>query len=336
MTLLWMDGFDAGDFAFRYHVPPNDAEAIGTVTRFNSGRSIGGIVYLTRSLVAGVTKAIVGAAHIRYTGSEGDRPLIGFATDGGNTQQLGIRYMNNGSLGLFRGGTSSGVQIAASVPNAMPASVWHYVEASATISDTVGEVHVRLNGVEVLSFTGDTQFGGTSTLIDTVGWANGFSQSGYFDDVYICDDTGSAPFNDFLGDVRVVTLTPTGPGSNTGLVPSAAPNWSCVDEIPYSATDYVSSATPGAKDTYATANLPAGTTDVYAVQLNTVAKKSDAGPRNLKNVVRSGGTDYSDGTAQVMASSDNSYRSLRLTDPATGASWTVAGVNAMEIGVEVG
>jgi hypothetical protein len=328
MALLYMDGFEAGDSSFRYG--GTALTVFNSPGRFGTGRYAtfpsGGS---TKSLSAGVNRLIMGMAQYQQAGSD----TINFITmqgDLGGTNHTSIRLMAAGAIGLYRGTT----QIAITANGLFTFNVWHYIEFSATVSDTVGVAKVRLDGTEVISFTGDTKNAGTNLTIDTV-QIIGVGASSRTDDLYICDDTGSAPNNDFLGDSRVITLVPTGPGANTSLTPSAGANWTCVDELPYSATDFVTSATVGARDTYAMSDLPAGVTTIFGVQQNAIAKKSDAGTRSIKNVLRSGGTDYPDAAAQPLAVGDSSYRTLRQTDPATSAAWTIAGVNAIEAGVEV-
>lgn len=333
MTLLFMDGFEIGDHALRYtQVGGSPSFPTGTNTRFNSGRAISGSAIGTlvgRSLTAAVTRAIVGAAYYPIGGSD-TANLIELQGDGGAVTHIALRHMTTGALALYRGTT----QIAITAANIAPMTVWHYLELSATISDTVGVAKARLNGTEVLSFTGDTRNAGTLQSIDTVNLRINATFVQRFDDLYICDDTGSAPLNDFLGDVRVYTSVPTGAGASTNFTPSVGSNWSCVDELPYSAVDFVSSSTGGAKDTYAMGDLPGGTSGVYAVQVASIAKKSDTGARTMQNVLRSGGTDYPDGVTKPLATSDASYLSMWTTNPA-GGSWTVSAVNALEAGMVI-
>jgi hypothetical protein len=107
-----------------------------------------------------------------------------------------------------------------------------------------------------------------------------------------------------------------------------------VDELPYSATDYVTSGTTGNRDTYTLTDLPATVGTIFAVQNNVIAKKTDATNIALKPAVRSGGTVYY-GTATNLSTSDATLMDLRTADPATAVSWTATNVNALEAGFEV-
>jgi hypothetical protein len=337
MTLLYVDGFEMGDVALRYSNIGVAGVSTSTITRFGVGRSITSSVagnMMTKVLAAPVTRCIVGMA---ITTSEGNvNDLILFSGDAGVTSHVQVRVLTSGAISFVRG-SGVGTLLAQTAGPVAPFNAWFYLEASCTISDTVGVVKARVNGVEVLSFTGDTKNAGTASTIDAIVFsAPAGSGAGFrLDDLYVSDDTGVAPYNDFLGDVRVFTLSPTGAGNKTQLTPSTGANWSCVDEQPYSAADFVTGATAGLRDTYATADLPAGVTAVHGVQLGVIAKKSDAGAKAVKTVLRSGGTDYPDSVAQTANSSDAYHRSLRLLNPNGSVAWTPTTVNAMEIGVEV-
>lgn len=108
-----------------------------------------------------------------------------------------------GTISVIRGATTLGTAPAGSLPGG--ASAWNYVEVGAVISTTVGSVIVRVNGVTVLTLSGvNTQNSTVSALMQQVMWEG--QQVAH---VYFCDNTGPAPWNTFLGDVRVQTLRVT-------------------------------------------------------------------------------------------------------------------------------
>ena len=241
-----------------------------------------------------------------------------------------IKLVATGAIQILRGATV----IAQSTNNVVLQNTWGYLEAQVSVHATTGNVTVRYNGVQQTAFTGNTKNGGTNDTVDTcVLYTDGASWI-TFDDIYILDDTGLAPYNTFLGDVRVYAISPNGAGASTQFTPSSGANYTTVDELPYSATDYVSASASGLRDTYTMADLPANTATIYGVQTNIVTKKSDAGVISLKPVVRSGTTNYY-GTTAVLGSSDATIIDVRTQDPNTSAAWTPAGVNALEVGMEV-
>lgn len=186
----------------------------------------------------------------------------------------------------------------------------------------------------------DTQNSSNAT-VNVIGFGTGVTGSNdchedfYIDDLYVCDGQGTAN-NGFLGDCRVDSYLPTADGANTGLTPSSGTtHFSLVDDAtPNDDTDYNESATVAAKDTYGFADIVHNPASVFGVQVNLNVKKDDAGFRQVKEVVHSGGTDFP-GTAQALSTSYAYKSAIREVDPATGAPWTKAGVNSAEFGMEI-
>lgn len=340
MALLFMDGFGGGDSTMKWDITSNSL-SVGSATPrivggyYASGGGTGRTIFKSFSAS---TKIITGFGMYGGTGTA----YVSFYGDSGATQHISV--VRNSSTGVLeiRRGASNGTLLASGT---QPIFIdqWNYVEVSVTISDTVGEVHVRLNGqtTDEVSYVGDTKNAGTATTIDKLMFvlsASGASgTASMLSDVYILNDTGLAPNNNFLGDVVVRTLGPAGNGTYSQLVGSDADsvnNYLLVDEHPYSGTDYVGSATTGQKDSYAMADLPAGVTSVYGVQVTGQMAKSDATLGQARYIVRSGGTDYG-GTTRALTTSYTTYSEVYETDPATGVGWTPTGVNNLETGMEV-
>jgi len=335
MALIHLDGFDSQDTTIAYSLIPNLTASNITYTSstvYGSGYAMNMTLGNTGSIAKPVpgTAQIFMGARLLCPGINASQNFFTLLGDNGSTTHLQFRRTANDCISVYRSGTLLGT----STTGVFDAN-WHYVEVSATISDTVGTAVVRVDGTQVLSLSNvDTKNAGTNSTIDQVqlGIASGAPLT--VDDWYICDATGSAPYNTFLGDVRVQPLVGNGAGTNTQLTPSVAPNWDCTNELPYSATDYVSGSTVGQKDTYAMTDLAAGYT-ILGVKTKAIAKKTDAGTRNLKTVLRSGGTDYTDPSATALSGTDSPVWYIRTADPATSAAWTTTGINAMEVGVEV-
>lgn len=230
---------------------------------------------------------------------------------------------------------------------------WHYVELKMVIADgTGGSIQLRIDAglTEDQTVSGiDTRNGG-SGYIDRMTFGNS-SYSGtttyttIIDDLYILDSVdqsiaqpGSPANNDFLGDIRVQALFPSGNGATSNLVGSdgnSTDNYLLVDETAPNTTDYVESATVGNKDTYAYGDLTALSGTVFAIQLLPYAAKTDAGSRQIKTITRDpGSTTEQDGPAQTLSTTYQYLSDIRGADP-TGAAWTVASVNADEFGVKV-
>lgn len=338
MALLFIDGFSGQDVTYKYDFGSSGAY---TATTGGSSRIAGG--YYGSGSAGNYNKTITASTRV-FAGigyQPGINLMISFFGDTGVTQHITVRRNSGTGRIEIRRGNEAGTLLATGTTTLL-SGVWNYIEASCTISDTVGEVHVRLNGspTDEVSYTGDTKNGGTATTIDKVMFGNEGNSSlagNLVADFYIANDTGSAPNNNFLGDVVVRTLVPSGNGNSSQLLGSdgnSVNNYQLVDERPSSSSDYVGSPTSGQKDTYAMADLPAGVTNVYGMQINGTMAKSDASVAQSRLLLRSSGTDYN-GTTRTLNTTFQAYYEFYETDPATGVAWTSSGVNNMETGMEV-
>jgi hypothetical protein len=340
MALLFMDGFDVGDFALKWTSHGNVAS--NTTTRFSSGRSMntpnstsGSFFGSVMRYIPASSKIFLGVAFNPAALLDGTKEIIALFGDSGTTEHLSLITKASGAIALYRG-SPSGTLLATSSAGQLIAAGWVYIEVSATIADSGGTCVVRVNGVEVINFTGGTKNAGTNSTIDAVqlaGYTLANTSNVLWDDFYLCDDTGSVN-NTFLGDVRVQTLLPTGAGASTQFTPSVGSNWDNVNDAPYVSTTYNSSATVGNRDTYAMSDLLSGTGTVFGVQDNLLALKSDAGTASIKAAIKSGGTVYYDSTVSL-GTALGATEAVREVDPATSAAWTVTNVNALEFGAEV-
>ena len=336
MALLFMDGFDhTGTTSAILETKYALANVFGVVTtpvRTGSGAvTLYGTSYtlLTRPLAA--TGGFVIGVAVRRTATSSS--IDWWQVRENATTHLTLAHDGAGHLQVKRGST-----VLATGTAVIPLNSWVYIEFKGVIHDTAGSYEVRIDGVPQPELTAsgvDTRNGGTTGQWDRV-LLGGFDQtSTYYDDYYICDLSGPAPHNDFLGAVRVETLLPqTGNGSNTGLTPSTGTDHGAlVDENPPNTTDYNGSPTVGAKDTYNYPSL-ALSGAILGIQTNLYVNKSDSTPRQVCAVVRAGGVDY-DGASVSPLTSFSYFSELRALNPATGLAWTPADIAALEVGMKV-
>lgn len=331
MTLLHMDSFQLGDHALRYSGVSLTRQT--SSPRFTSGAHVqsSGSVLAAKAFTA-ASEVVSGIAFNTDSGAA----QMTFWGDSNVTQHITVLYTSGGTIEVRRG-NSGGTLLASASTGLVHLTTWNYLEVKVTIHDSTGTVKVRMNGAtsDLISFTGDTKNGGTNTTIDAV--RVGGSSQARMCDWYICDTSGSVN-NDWLGDVRVYPLAPSGNGNYSQFVGSdgnSTDNYLLVDEQPYSAADYVGSPTSGNRDTYAMTDLPAGVATVFGTQECSIALKSDAGASTLKQALRISGTDY-ETTAVALSTSAAGIYNLRETNPNTAAAWTASGVNGTESGVRVG
>ena len=275
------------------------------------------------------TTWIVGVA-IRLSSIGYGKKLIGFLDGGGI--QCDLRVDGVGVLTVTRNGTTIGTG------SSLLINTWYYIEFKLTIDNATGVAIVMVNGQTDINLTGiDTQAWASATAnVIYLGGAIGTSttENWDFDDLYVCDGTGAAPCNDFLGDCRVEALLPSGAGANTVWTPSAGANYACVDDNPPNDdTDYVSSSNATDKDTYALGNLATTAGTVYGVQTVLEARKDDAGTRTVKSTVLLSATE-SNGANANLGDTYAMVRDVFEAKPGGGA-WTVADVNNAELGMEL-
>lgn len=254
------------------------------------------------------------------------------------TIHLTIRCELNGAITAYRGdvatllGTSSGTNILRS-------GYWSYVEVKATIDDSTGAVEVKVDGTSVLNLTSqDTRNGGNANVSQIrIGSHTGTGSYSYADDVYVCDTTGSAPYNDYLGDVRVVMMVPDGAGDSTQWTPSAGANYAAVDETPGhdGDTSYVSSSTAGQDDLYTVGATPSGSSQVWAARVTATARKEGAGARDIALLVKAGTTTDASGALTIPDTTYREFSYTLLQNPDTSADWTIADLDAAQIGIRI-
>ena len=298
---------------------------IGTGGRFGGGCCVLGPTYPYNGSVSKTLDAqatwYVGAAFLTPSGT-----LIALL-DGGSSQ-ISVATVTGGHLAVYRGAT-----LLATGATVLSSGVWYYVELGATINSSTGSYTLKINGVTELTASGvNTQSTGNASA-NTI-QIGSMSNSAKVDDLYVCDGQGSVN-NTFLGDVRVQALLPASDGGETQWTPSAGTtHYSLVDEVPPDGdTSYVYSSTAGQVDVYGMSAIAASTGTVKGVQWLAYARKDDAGTRTIAPLIRISSTDYA-GSDQNIGTSYTYYLQVYEEDPSTSAAWTIAGVNAAEMGIK--
>lgn len=213
--------------------------------------------------------------------------------------------------------------------------LYHHVGVDIKIDASTGWVYLWRDGIEIISFDGDTDSGGTTFNRLYLGGSG--SWNGQMDNNVWYDTTGeAAPVP--VPDYRLEIITPNGDGNYSEWVGSdgnSVNNSLLVDEVPHNSdTDYVTTATANATDSYAmtTLTIPSGGTVVEVIPI-VVAKKMDAlGTMGLKIGTRYSGTDLLSST-KLLGTGYTTYRERQATKPGGGA-WDQASLDAVEIEIE--
>ena len=257
-------------------------------------------------------------------------------TDNTNVSIFGVSYDGNKLLGLRVNGSNNlevyrNTTLISTGSKSISVSTTYLIEARFKISDTVGVAQIKVNGILDIDFSGDTKPGADTTInkIKIGYWpiASGYGSKAYFDNVVV-DDAA------WIGETKIQAIAPTAAGNATNWTPSVGSNYDCVDDIPPSDTEYVSTNTINLIDTYIAENLAGVIGTIKCVQIQTrIESDGEPTPSNVNLVARSGDTDYFSGDIAVpVAFKELSY--LWETDPDTAAAWLEAGVNALQIGIK--
>ena len=339
MTLLWIEGFES--FGTTNGVAPVGLEQKYPVTSsisnmdVENGRIVGKSLETANAASLIVTPSLGGGSATFVTGFGLKYSIILTTTrffsafeSGASSLELNFRLTAGGLITAYRGNTLLGTSLSG-----MSADTWAYIEIKAFIHNTTGTVQVKINGTEVMNLTNQD----TKNIDDA--WYQyqlrgaGFINLYTFDDWYILDTNGSVN-NDFLGNVRVDAIFPDGVGANSDWTPSAGSNYQNVDENPHDTdTTYNEDGTSTNKDTHTYGAMPTIDT-VLGLQINTLARLTDATPFNLETVIISNVTTSND-TGQAVPGSYGLIQRISELDPDTAAAWTESGINAAEFGYEI-
>lgn len=237
-----------------------------------------------------------------------------------------LAYNNTGHLVLWRG---DNVQLGSTSSVALATSTWATIEVGITIGNSGAAYEVRVNDQTVISGTGDTQ-PGSDTTVDNLVFLSGNAvvftgYTNYFDDIAVDDST-------WVKESLITALFPSGAGNTTELTPSGGANYTTVDERPPSDADYNSTAVANKKDTYAHTSLPGAASTVNCVMPVARVNRDGTTIEHAYLVVRSNGADY-EGSSHLLGISPTIITDLREVDPDTSLAWSVARVNASEVGI---
>ena len=270
------------------------------------------------------------------------------------TNQFGAGSFNSNpfSIGLGQSGTASGLWIGTDGAVSTKLALWTTDgvarnELASEVGTSLGEfelyrldmqvidygptgtVNVYLDGVLVITFTGDIRVG-TLTAFDSVVFSfsfNGVSNypGSYFSEIMVADED-TRPFS-------LQTLAPAGPGTVSNWLGS----WSDISEIAMDDATEVGTNNSAAQDWQCTLlPLVAGNPTVRAVMiaarsaspLASVATKVGLG-------VNAGGT-VNPGVAQSPGAAWVTLERLMPLNPVTGLPWTVADMGSLQLNLRSG
>lgn len=207
----------------------------------------------------------------------------------------------------------------------MEASIWHHYVLDVKVDNAAGWAKVYRDGVEILSFAGNTGNADITKVIFGVGVSPAITQ--YYDDMYVDDTTGegAAAVGPIL---RFPYIVPDGAGNYTQWDPSAGNNWDCVDEVPPSDADYVETNVVDEFDSYTMTTYTIDTGETVQAVIPIVRVQRSDVTEEIAVGTREGGVDLI-GADQVPDAAWN-YLFERQTAQPGGGAWDQAAITGVE------
>ncbi len=234
------------------------------------------------------------------------------------------------ALGGLTVSNGSGTLLGTSAPAIISTNVWHYIEFGVDISDTVGTVKVKVDGVSIFNLSGVDTRNGATTDVNIIGISGIGGSVVSDDDLYVVDSSTT------LGERKIETLRTSADTATKNWTPnSGVINYDRVDETLVDGdTTYVQASVVGTRDLYAIGALSSTPATIDAINIISFAQKTDATSRSIYNSIQSNSVD-DDGAMIALAASYNKFERILATDPSGGGAWTPTRVNALLIGPKV-
>ena len=270
---------------------------------------------------------------VKPSSHNGQYALCSFLCNSTSTYQLSVDRMSDGSIAVYR--PTGPVELGRTAAGLMPISgAWMGLEIRVKFDNSAGEVEIRIDGVQQLLLTSvdtqDTAYADCTGVMFKMDVGNETS----VDDIVFRDYSVNPTMT---GNYIVRSLMPNGNGNSsqfTGSDADSTDNYLLVDEIPHdSDTTYVESSTIGHKDMYAITNTGFSAATILAVQVHTIARKTDGVTRQIETVIRHS-TNETNGATQTLGSSYDTRKDV-FDDVPGGTGWTLAQVEALEVGQTV-
>jgi hypothetical protein len=330
MALLFATGFETNSDLVRYFDAADTRYSIVSSPRRNGNYALRGAYNggdVIKRIPGGVSTAISGIAF--YVGVfYYDHYFLGFANSADNMNvELRVNTLGRLYVSIRQGAAYYYTNIY------IAAYHWYYAEMKAYCAPSGGYVIVRLNGVEILNVSGINTAYSSSNPNTEIVKILGHDQF-YFDDWYICDNSGMKN-NDFLGDIKVLSYTPTRDGSRIDFTPvGAASNYQAVNEaLQNSDTNYVTQSGIGMYDLYGF-TAPSISGSLLGIQQTVTARKDDSGTRFIK-LIGSYGSNNAESSSISLLDNYRTYFNIYESRLGTNEDWSFNDLNSAEFGFKI-
>jgi hypothetical protein len=206
---------------------------------------------------------------------------------------------------------------------------WNVFEVYFKLHDSSGRMVVKVDGTQVIDFTGDTLWNG-SAIINSI--TLGTSQSTDYSTVYL-DDIVIA--DEWPGRGGIYVLTPNAGSTTENWTPSTGNPEDCVDEQPPSYTDYISTDTSvnGTDQLFGFESLGITPTSIGGINVVSSAQLDSAGSTYAMSIINSNGNKAS-GDPVGLSTDSSVVSGIFSTNPDGDVAWTKTAIDALEAGIE--
>lgn len=299
---------------------PNITGNVLRISRFGSVEGILRWVYPSNQAKAGVARRL----WLPSLPNTATRPFIFEFRSPTNSVMASVSVDTTGRIvGVV------GADTLTSTNPAIVANAWQHVEAC--LDRGASTLEVRVEGVTVLEMTGVI----IGTDISQVSFRNVVSANPdqYLKDLAIWDGSGASN-NDFMGSIQVYELIPTADVAMNWTASTGATGWNLLDESPPNDdADYIFAVSPPpAASRFDVSNLPPDITSVRGLVVVARSRKTDGGDGNLQVGLVSGASTAL-GANRPITTAFTYWSDVFETDPATGAAWLPAAVDAVQLQV---
>ncbi len=346
MALLWVEGFEKyggagsvpsshGYTVLGMKYSTSNVSSMELVTGRYGGLALQMADNLSRLAtphLGSASDTLISGIAFKITAITSDASVLLFQGPGGGESTISLTVLASRELRLRNMFTTLQDSTTANIQD----NTWYYLELKMTAADSGGTGIVRLDGVEVINFTGDTKdaherYGSVLLRPYT------FSDTMQFDDWYICDDTGSTN-NDFLGDCRVEVLTPNSDASGNWTANSGGNLYGMVDAAALDAVDYIHDTVSGNQALFESNCLSADASygEVLGAMVTCDSQQSGRFMKYAKMITQngSGGVIQDSGNFPPGTASPMNSTQIMEVDP-DGAAWTPNTINTFRMGVEI-
>jgi len=254
-------------------------------------------------------------------------------------RQCHLRVYSDGHVQFCTGNSTTTIGTASSA-GVIPLNTWVHIQTKVTIDAAAGVVECKINNSSVIASSGLN----TKSTANT--WVSGLLLSSinttsntYYDDLWMLDNSGSSPFNTYLGIIQVKGEKPSansGVGGRNAYTPSNPQNDNHlnVGNVPASTSQFNSDNNTGDYDMF---QFPSLSTASSVLALNCwVTVGQDAGGSHTIGIdCYSSGTDAIGSAITPAGASTPSFVNQTFSvDPHTSAAWGVSAAGSAELGIK--